>query len=481
MEKMEHKERGIIMDKASVSYHVGKASQVAIEHNNRTQDYTPKNVIEEYSKYNRYYVQNAIREMYDNIFGDALDEYNQDKKPSRKIDNYYNHCKSKKTVEEVREIVVQIGVSRDDIPMALKGEILDEYWKDFELRNPNIKVFNSVLHMDEKGENPHLHISYVPVARYSKGMKLRPSMDMAIKQQGYDNFKLWQNAEADVVAELMAQHGIERKHVGTHADMSVREYQEHADRLEQLKVEVAEKNKELSRQQLEVELMKGSVQLEQAMKESYEEDVIELTKKTKRQEENLKKIKEEYKAEIKKITDAQEAYAEWLEQHQQVQIEQVKQNVTYYQFFMRWLTGDSSWEPYKDEYTEAMDDYIPELGQDNDPHIRMWEHLRDVIDKVRTETDKDNKANDKQRLENNKAVYDIANLKDKLDANIEYVTATVEKLKTYEDRIVSKVSKDNLQSTKDSVVSRDVTPEMDALLGKYDIDVSSQNQDDMGL
>ena len=39
------------------------------------------------------------------------------------------------------------------------SEILDEYARSFQERNPNLYLFNAVLHMDEA--TPHLHLDYV--------------------------------------------------------------------------------------------------------------------------------------------------------------------------------------------------------------------------------------------------------------------------------------------------------------------------------
>ena len=40
-------------------------------------------------------------------------------------------------------------------------ELLDEYMKMFQVRNPNLYVFNAVLHDDEA--SPHLHIDFNPL------------------------------------------------------------------------------------------------------------------------------------------------------------------------------------------------------------------------------------------------------------------------------------------------------------------------------
>lgn len=38
----------------------------------------------------------------------------------------------------------------------LARQVLDEYYRGFQERNPNLKVFSAHLHMDEA--TPHLHI-----------------------------------------------------------------------------------------------------------------------------------------------------------------------------------------------------------------------------------------------------------------------------------------------------------------------------------
>lgn len=43
---------------------------------------------------------------------------------------------------------------------ALAATVLDEYMKDFQARNPTLRVFSAHLHMDEA--TPHLHIDFVP-------------------------------------------------------------------------------------------------------------------------------------------------------------------------------------------------------------------------------------------------------------------------------------------------------------------------------
>lgn len=63
-------------------------------------------------------------------------------------------------------------------------EILEQYAKTFQERNPNLYLFNCVMHLDEA--TPHLHIDYIPVAHgYKTGMETRNSLTKALQQMGF--------------------------------------------------------------------------------------------------------------------------------------------------------------------------------------------------------------------------------------------------------------------------------------------------------
>ncbi len=96
--------------------------------------------------------------------------------------------------------------------------MLDEYMKSFQKRNPNLHVFNAVLHMDEA--SPHLHINFVPF--YTQGRKNSlskgVSMRAALDEQGFiaKNFKenrlvAWEDSERQVMEEILKKYGFERE------------------------------------------------------------------------------------------------------------------------------------------------------------------------------------------------------------------------------------------------------------------------------
>lgn len=204
------------MGKMTISFVKGRGS---INHNNREfftpnvdQDRTPDNII---------YIQQPLDQAYDELFGEEVERYNQGKKPCRQIQNYMEHIRQSKNGEKLfYENVVQVGNMQDmkdpqNREKAIK--ILDQYAKDFQKHNPNLHVFNMVMHLDEA--SPHLHIDYIPIARgYKQGLQVRNSLDKALKQQGIDgkankkenSTHFWQEQQKDTIELIMRDHGIER-------------------------------------------------------------------------------------------------------------------------------------------------------------------------------------------------------------------------------------------------------------------------------
>ncbi|WP_283751267.1 plasmid recombination protein, partial [Bacillus cereus] len=161
-----------------------------IDHNNRTMTEKEKerNSHIDYSESdkNEYLVQKDIKELYREEFGEALEKYNaKQKRNDRKIDDYYKHIERGKKTALQQEMIIQVGDMNDfnyraDYENA--NEILSEWFKGFEERNPNLKVYNAVIHNDEK--TPHMHLNFVPVASgYKRGLEKQVAFDRAIMQQ----------------------------------------------------------------------------------------------------------------------------------------------------------------------------------------------------------------------------------------------------------------------------------------------------------
>ena len=199
--------------KASVSFNVGSKS--SLSHNNRENLHGNPDIDISKTKDNIYYIQRDIREVYDEEFKSPVEEYNNfQKREDRKIKDYYSKVLNDKKTEHQREIIVAVGRYNDNIPKEIKKEILDKYMQSFQERNKSLKVYNAVMHLDE--QNPHLHINYVPVATYNKGLKKRVSQKKVVKELGFDSFEDWRKSETGLIEQLMAEKGIERQEVGSH-------------------------------------------------------------------------------------------------------------------------------------------------------------------------------------------------------------------------------------------------------------------------
>ena len=193
---------------------------------------------------NVYLVQKDLKELYQEEFGEALENYNaKQKRNDRKIDDYFKHIQSSKKTALQQEMIVQVG-DLYDFPMRKdyeKGnEILLEWFEDFEKRNPNLKVYNAVIHNDEA--TPHMHLNFVPVASgYKRGLEKQVSFDRAIIQQdpALDKtrpFDDWREKEVQLLEEKLLDRGIERKLVGTNSYKDVNEYKEKQDLLNEIAV-----------------------------------------------------------------------------------------------------------------------------------------------------------------------------------------------------------------------------------------------------
>lgn len=138
-------------------------------------------------------------------------------------------------------------------------EILEQYAKTFQERNPNLYLFNCVMHLDEA--TPHLHIDYIPVANgYKTGMKTRNSLTKALQQMGFakavskkeNETVAWQQRERAYLTELCQEKGIDVEVLGVQRDnLTLPEYKaamQKVEKLEHQSVKTEENNQRLAEQ-----------------------------------------------------------------------------------------------------------------------------------------------------------------------------------------------------------------------------------------
>ena len=240
--------------KRTISFMTGKGS---VNHNSRK--FHAKNTDPQRSHWNVEYCNQDIKEVYHELFDEALERYNvKQTRKDRKIEDYYEKIRSGKQEKPFHEIILQIG-NKDDMGAKttegqMAAKILDEYMKGFQERNPTLRVFSAHLHMDEA--TPHLHIDFVPYITGSKrGLDTRVSLKQALSALGFKGgtrmeteLNQWVTAEKQQLASIMLEHGIEWEQKGTHEkhlsllDFEKQERAKEVAALEKQKAELEEHN-----------------------------------------------------------------------------------------------------------------------------------------------------------------------------------------------------------------------------------------------
>lgn len=204
----------------TISICQGKGS---IGHNNRT--FHTKNTDPARTKNNIVFVREPIGTAYEKLFAEAVERYNaKQKRSDRKIKSGYFEYQFGQPVTETKltssdkrksfyEYLIQLGTMEDTgigTEAAEKATAcLCEYMKGFPERNPKFYVFNAVIHLDEK--TPHLHIDYVPVGHYKRGVDTQNGIAQALKEMGYGTGKnaiaKWRQSEYLVFRRICEEQG----------------------------------------------------------------------------------------------------------------------------------------------------------------------------------------------------------------------------------------------------------------------------------
>lgn len=216
----------------TISVMVGKGS---VNHNSRV--FHAKNTDPERSDQNICYVNESIKNVYHELFDEALERYNaKQTRADRCISDYYEKICSGKQEKPFHEVILQIGNRDDTNAQSAEGQlavkILDEYMQGFQDRNPYLWVFSAHLHMDEA--TPHLHIDFVPFITGSKrGLDTRVSLKQALAAQGFSGgtrqdteWNQWVQSEKAELAIVMDRYGVQWERKGTHEKhLSVLDYE----------------------------------------------------------------------------------------------------------------------------------------------------------------------------------------------------------------------------------------------------------------
>ena len=360
----------------TISLMVGKGSY---SHNRRS--FVAKNVDGKRTIRNVIFKDEKIKNVYHELFDEAQQRYNdKQKRKDRKIDDYYEKIRISKQEKLYHEIIVQIGNKDDTNAKSVDGIIakhtLEDYMKDFEKRNPNLRVFGAYLHMDE--ETSHLHIDFVLFVTGSKrGMDTRVSLKAALDAQGFKGnsignteWKQWVESEKMELEKVMERHGIQWLKKGTHEKhLSVLNFEkrERAKEVKQLEEQIKEKDDEIIQKERQINLQ---FHTDKIIRESIEEKREELQsvrseiedKKAEKEEiqkeaDDLRQKKREIEIDViglmEERNEVQKNYSEYASLSRRLD-EIVDRYENGWQYKLQEPAGLMSAKSYKEKYVEPL-------------------------------------------------------------------------------------------------------------------------------
>ena len=257
----------------------------SLNHNSRK--FHAKNTDPNRTHWNVEYCNEDIKDVYHELFDDALKRYNDKQtRKDRKIDDYYEKIRSGKQEKLFHEVILQIGdkdnMGSETMEGQLAAKILDEYMKGFQERNPTLRVFAAHLHLDEA--TPHLHIDFIPYVTGSKrGLDTRVSLKQALSSLGFKGgsrseteLNQWVQSEKQKLAMVMRENEIEWDQKGTHEQhLSVLDYKK---KVREQEVEELTEHKNLLEHDLhDISECVDEIQKEKAQAEKERDAVIKKT------------------------------------------------------------------------------------------------------------------------------------------------------------------------------------------------------------
>ncbi|RGS75772.1 hypothetical protein DWX73_12895 [Coprococcus sp. AF21-14LB] len=283
--------------KRTISFMTGKGS---LNHNSRK--FHAKNTDPNRTHWNVEYCNEDIKDVYHELFDDALKRYNDKQtRKDRKIDDYYEKIRSGKQEKLFHEVILQIGdkdnMGSETMEGQLAAKILDEYMKGFQERNPTLRVFAAHLHLDEA--TPHLHIDFIPYVTGSKrGLDTRVSLKQALSSLGFKGgsrseteLNQWVQSEKEKLAMVMRENEIEWDQKGTHEPhLSVLDYKK---KVREQEVEELTEHKNLLEHDLhDISECVDEIQKEKEQAEKERDAVIKRVEKNNKREQEKKYIQD---------------------------------------------------------------------------------------------------------------------------------------------------------------------------------------------
>lgn len=189
--------------------------KTAEKHNTREcyRTRTPENIDRTRTRTNVVLENRTLEDVYAERFGAAAEAYNARQvergHPERQISDYLEKVREDKKLQPMYEFVVQVGNIDEQPDPATAAAIYREWLSEFTERyGGHFAVKQAIVHLDEA--TPHMHLEVVPVAESGRGLAVQNSMNKAVKQCGFSDYKAMLAGWDEVLTARMAAHGIER-------------------------------------------------------------------------------------------------------------------------------------------------------------------------------------------------------------------------------------------------------------------------------
>lgn len=189
--------------------------KTAEKHNTREcyRTRTPENIDRTRTRTNVVLENRTLEDVYADRFGAAAEAYNASQvekgHPERQIADYLEKVRNDKKLQPMYEFVVQVGNIDEQADAATARAIYEDWLVEFRERyGGHFAIKQAIIHMDEA--TPHMHLEVVPVAESKRGLSVQNSLNKAISQCGFSDYKAMLAGWDEVLTVVMAVHGIER-------------------------------------------------------------------------------------------------------------------------------------------------------------------------------------------------------------------------------------------------------------------------------
>lgn len=219
-----------------LSFHIGKAGgQRSQTHNNR-ENY-PEHADKALQGENIVLMDENPREYLTGLLRASVDEFNakNEKKHPDRVRSLTEVVED--ALSKTREIILQVGDKDAQLSREDYKSLYIDLINDFQTHNPNLRVFGAYIHFDET--TPHIHLDVVPVCESTRGMKVKVSLDGAMRAMGYKDtgkydetaFKLWSKDTREHLEQFCIDRGVDLEHYTPHTRTDT---VKHAEKWQQL-------------------------------------------------------------------------------------------------------------------------------------------------------------------------------------------------------------------------------------------------------